>query len=105
MVSPYFGEIHWEPGCELTFPAGLPGFERHRRSIPIEIPAQRPLLYLQSADAAEICLLALPALAVRADFRLNLSEDDRLLLGIEPDNEVPVAGIDVICLALLVPFS
>jgi flagellar assembly factor FliW len=107
VMSPYLGEIHWNAGCELEFPAGLPGFEQHRRMVPVEIPSQRPLIYLQSAERAEVCFLTLPVLAVHPGFELRLSEDDRAALELLPsglaDHETPALGTDVLCLALLVP--
>lgn len=109
MMSPYLGELSWDAGCELDFPAGLPGFEAHHRIVPVEIPSQRPLIYLQSAVAPQICFLALPILAVHPGFELNLSEDDRSLLEFDPQDvasgHLPAIGTDVICLALLVPFG
>lgn len=108
MVSPYLGELRWETGCELQFPAGLPGFEGCRRMVPVEIPSQRPLIYLQSAEQSGVCFLALPVLTVHSGFELSLSEDDRSLLELDqpgmPAREFLALGTDVLCLALLVPF-
>ena len=107
MVSPHLGELSWETACELQFPAGLPGFERHRRMVPVEIPSQRPLIYLQSADTPAVCFVALPVLAVCPEFELRLSEEDRSLLELNsvkmPNGDAPALGTDVLCLALLVP--
>ena len=107
MLSPYLGEIHWETGCELQFPGGLPGFEQYRRMVPVEIPSQRPLIYLQSAEKAGVCFLTLPVLAIHPGFDLRLSEDDLSLLELDrftlPDGEAPALGTDVLCLALLFP--
>jgi flagellar assembly factor FliW len=107
MLSPHLGEISWEPACELHFPAGLPGFEQSRRMVPVEIPSQRPLIYLQSAEQPGVCFVSLPVLAVNAGFELRLSEDDRSMLGFDESglsgDSVPTLGADVLCLALLVP--
>jgi flagellar assembly factor FliW len=106
VVSPYIGEIQWAAGNELHFPAGLPGFEKYRRIVPVEIPSQRPLVYLQSAEKAEVCFLTLPVLAVHAGFELQLSDDDRALLELDQflaSGGSPALGADVLCLALLVP--
>jgi flagellar assembly factor FliW len=109
IVSPYIGEISWEAACELQFPTGFPGFEQHRRMVPVEIPSQRPLIYLQSAEQAKVCFLVLPVLTIHSLFDLPLSEDDRSLLELDaaglPDSSPPVIGTDVLCLALLVPFG
>lgn len=107
ILSPYLGEIEWVPGCELEFPAGLPGFEDQRRIVPVEIPSQRPLVYLQSVEEPGVCFLALPVLTVCPDFDLHLSDEDRLLLEFDgdalADGGCPALGTGVLCLALLVP--
>jgi flagellar assembly factor FliW len=84
------------------FPCGFPGFESERRMIPVEIPAQRPLVYLQSPEHSNICFLALPALVIKPDFHLHLQDDEKAALLLPEDRE-PVLGADVLCLGLLVP--
>jgi flagellar assembly factor FliW len=109
--SPWLGEIEWEPVSELCFPHGLPGFEDRKRLVPVEIPSQRPLIYLQSADKESVCFLTLPVLTVNPAFELRLSEDDRSLLGLDCIDLPPAVrgraspnfGNDILCLALLVP--
>ncbi len=107
LITPWLGEICWDAGCELQFPAGLPGFEQHRRMVPVEIPSQRPLIYLQSAEQAGVCFLALPVLTVCPGFQLHLSDDDLSLLELDPlvsrQGEAVALGADVLCLAMLVP--
>jgi len=100
--SPWLGDVETDPRCELLFPAGLPGFEDQRRMLPVEIPAQRPLVYLQSVERAEICFVALPVYVIDPAFRLLLSEEDRSILDLPEDCD-PVIGADVLCLALLMP--
>ena len=106
ILSPWLGEIQWEAGCELHFPAGLPGFEAHKRIVPVEIPSQRPLIYLQSGENAEVCFLALPVLTINPGFDLVLAEDDRAMLEFDQPTthgETLSIGSDVLCLALLMP--
>src|SRR6185437_1157974 len=52
--SPWLGDLEWDPECEILFPCGLPGFEDEHRILPVEIPAQRPLVYLQSIENTAI---------------------------------------------------
>jgi flagellar assembly factor FliW len=107
MMSPHLGEIQWETGCELQFPGGLPGFEQHHRMVPVEIPSQRPLIYLQSAEQPGVCFVTLPVLTICPGFDLHLSDDDLTLLDFDrsglSDREAPALGTDVLCLALLFP--
>jgi flagellar assembly factor FliW len=98
--SRWLGEVNVDPECTLLFPAGLPGFEELRIFVPVEIPAHRPLVYLQSPDDPEICFVALPVYVIDSDFRLQLSDEDRSILQL-PEGCDPVVGDDVLCLALL----
>jgi flagellar assembly factor FliW len=100
--SPWLGEIEWDSGSELLFPCGLPGFEAERHMIPVEIPAQRPLVYLQSLDRDDICFLALPVLVIHPGFQLRLQDEERAAI-LLPEDRDPVIGADVLCLGLLVP--
>lgn len=105
IVSPWLGEIRLDPECEIYFPAGLPGFEEERRMAPVEIPAQRPLLYLQSVERARVCFVALPVYVIHPGFRLDISDipdDERILLGLTGGREA-VIGEDVLCVVLLMP--
>lgn len=102
LQSTHLGLIEWEPEAELFLPAGLPGFESERRMIPIEIPAQRPLVFLQSAEDPAVCFVSLPVKAIDPSFELCLSEDDRSALLFDHAAS-PRIGSDVLCLALLLP--
>jgi flagellar assembly factor FliW len=98
--SPWLGDVESDTGCELLFPFGLPGFEDQRRMVPIEIPAQRPLIYLQSVERAEICFVGLPVYVIDPAFQLRLSDDERSTLEL-PEGCDPAIGVDVLCIALL----
>ena len=96
------GDLEWEPSSELWFAHGIPGFENLRRMVPVEIPAQRPLVYLQSAETPGLCFLALPVTTIHPDFEVRLSADDFQALELDPSTD-PVPGPDILCLALLGP--
>jgi flagellar assembly factor FliW len=102
--STHLGDIDWNPGCELLLPVGLPGFEDERRMIPVEVPLQRPLVFLQSLEHAGTCFVSLPVRTIFPSYQLRLSEEDRTTLLFEADRELSI-GADVLCLALLVPFQ
>jgi flagellar assembly factor FliW len=100
--SQWLGEIQFGPDSELFFPAGLPGFEGERGMLPVEIPAQKPLVYLQSLTNPGVCFVSLPVFVVDSGFHLRLSDDERSSLQLSGDGD-PVIGVDVLCLALLMP--
>ncbi|HWE49109.1 MAG TPA: flagellar assembly protein FliW [Bryobacteraceae bacterium] len=100
--SPWIGDVEWDSSSELLFAHGLPGFEDHRRMVPVEIPVQRPLVYLQSIESADVCFLCLPVRVIDAGFTLEMSEDERASIFL-PEDCAPEIGVDVLCLGLLVP--
>jgi flagellar assembly factor FliW len=102
LVSEHLGEVEWDPASELLLPGGLPGFEDERRMVAVEVPAQRPLVFLQSIDKPEICFVSLPVRTIQRDYEIVLSEDDRAALRIADDAH-PEIGVDLLCLALLFP--
>ena len=99
--SRWLGDFEFDPQAELFFPSGLPGFEDERRILPVEIPSQRPLVYLHSVGNPEICFVSLPVFVIDSRFRLGLSEEERCALQL-PESGEPEIGVDVLCLALLV---
>jgi flagellar assembly factor FliW len=102
LSSTSLGDLEWAADSELWFSHGLPGFEQEQRMVPIEIPAQRPLVYLHSATDASICFMALPVHSIAPDLQVQLLPDDYRALDLDPAIE-PVAGEDILCLALLGP--
>lgn len=102
MKTPHLGEISWDAGSELFLPLGLPGFENERHMIPVEIPAHRPLVFLQSTERSGVCFVSLPVMTICPDFKLQLTDDERVSL-LLLDAGYPEIGVDVLCLALLFP--
>lgn len=103
IASPLLGEIEAGADCEMVFPFGIPGFEDMRRVIPVEIPAQRPLVYLLHAERPEICFLALPVFVIDPRFKLTMNEDECAAVGLPATSLEPKIGEEVLCLALLMP--
>ncbi len=95
-----FGRLEYEQNAVLEFPAGLPGFEQERVFVAIEQPDTKPLVFLQSLTQPDLCFLALPVLAVDAQYRLSIAAEDLRLLEL-PEESQPVIGSEVICLAIL----
>jgi flagellar assembly factor FliW len=99
-ATKYFGSTEYESSSVIRFPAGLPGFEAECDFLPLNIPGQEPLVFLQSITARGLCFVALPVLAVDAGYRLEIAEPDLLSIGLDPSRQ-PAIGGDVLCLAIL----
>jgi flagellar assembly factor FliW len=99
-VSKHFGTIDVDEQSVIEFPQGLPGFEDRRRFLPLQMPAQPGLIFLQSLELAELCFLALAVHSVRPDYELEITAEDLETLGL-PAGQQPRIGQDVIALAIL----
>jgi flagellar assembly factor FliW len=93
-----FGSIEYAPGEEFTFANGLPGFPQESAFLPIEVPEQLPLLYLQSLRTPELCFVALPVRCIEADYELSRSGGELASIGLSGDAQ---PGPGLLCLALV----
>ena len=100
LETKYFGTIPFESDAVIEFPAGLPAFERCRQFVAIRFPERDPLVFLQSLEDSGLCFVALPVQALMCDYRLDLSPEDRVLLGLQRGRR-PRIGQDILCLAVL----
>lgn len=75
------------------FPAGLPAFEEERvlRFVPPERPA--PLLVLESPRTGGPQFLVIPVALIEPDYELELSAEDRTVLGWEAGDALAVLAV------------
>jgi flagellar assembly factor FliW len=95
-----FGTLSYQPDSLVEFPAGLPSFETRRRYLPISLPSSEPIVFLQSEEDPDLCFVTLPVLAVDPKYRLLISDEDRALIGISPEDPVEPSPL-VLCLAVV----
>ncbi len=96
--SKYFGTVSYDQQTMITFPAGLPAFENHRRFVPIEDAARLPFIFLQSLEDARLCFLTLPVTVLDPHYQLKMSAEDLAAIGLQQP-----AGLarDLLCLAVV----
>lgn len=99
-ATKYFGSTEYETAAVVHFPAGLPGFEAELDFLPLNVPGQEPLVFLQSIRTPGLCFVTLPVLTVDSDYRLEMAEPDLVSIGLDPLRQ-PAIGSDVLCLAIL----
>lgn len=93
-----FGVLEFDNETPFRFPCGLPGFPEEKTFLPIEIPEQFPLLYLQSLRTPELCFVTLPVKCVVSDYELAASRDDMASIGLGPDAR---PGPAMLCLVVI----
>jgi flagellar assembly factor FliW len=95
-----FGPISFAVELTIEFPRGLPGFDERRVFLPVQIPDTAPIVFLQSVDEPSLCFPTLPVLAVDPQYLLNMTEEDRDLVGLSIERQ-PKIGDEVLCVAVL----
>jgi flagellar assembly factor FliW len=99
-ATKYHGEIDYDEQAAFHFPRGLFGFAAETRFLPIEQPALRPLVFLQSLSTRELCFISLPIFVLDREYSLFLKPGDLAALGLRVERQ-PIIGIDVLCLAIV----
>ena len=84
-VKTGFGEFDVRPEDVLTFPTGLPGFERCRRFVLVSSEDIAPFQCLQSVDGPPASFLVIDPRLVLPTYRAVLSAVDCIRLGVAPD--------------------
>ena len=91
--SQQFGRLEYNTDAEIEFPQGLPGFELEHRFVLLEPEPLKPLLFLQSAAAPELCFATLPVAAIHPDYEMQLSAEDHKTLG----NTESLLALAIVC--------
>jgi|SRR5579863_5774205 flagellar assembly factor FliW len=95
-----FGALEYEESWVVSFPFGLPGFERETRFVLLERPEWSPIVFLQSLHRAPLCFLAAPVAVLDPSYSLSVTREDLERLGLSEERQ-PIPGVQVLCLALL----
>lgn len=89
----HFAVVDYDDSAVITFPAGLPAFERLTRFVLVERQSMSPLVFLQSLEDEAVCLPAAPVSAVCPDYRLELTADDLAALGAPDPGELACLAV------------
>jgi flagellar assembly factor FliW len=100
LETKYFGPLPYREESIFSFPDGLPSFDDEKSFLPIELPQNAPLLFLQSLMRPSLCFLALPILAVDREYHLAISPEDLAGLELDPGRQ-PALASEVLVLALV----
>jgi len=98
LFSTTFGALSYGAGEQFMFPNGLPGFPQETAFLPVEVPEQLPLLYLQSVQTPNLCFVTLPVNCLLEGYKLSAEPDDLNVIGLGTDTRL---GPGILCLAIL----
>ena len=94
------GTIDYDAADVLTFPKGLPGFEKETSFVSVEKVGLEPVVFLQSLVSPELCFVALPVEIVDRNYQLRVMNEDLLIISV-PEEHRPPATEDLACLAII----
>ncbi len=91
-----FGEVTVEASSILTFPEGVPGFERLRQYGLVQIDEEAPFLRLLSVDEPAVAFVILNPMSIWPDYQPQIGPDD--LQGLELTQD---ADLELYCIVTL----
>jgi flagellar assembly factor FliW len=94
-----YGEMEMVEVAEdtiLTFPEGVPGFERHRRFALIQDPKLAPFSWLQSLHDPLVGFLVIDPGLLVPGYEFDIADPDVELLGLNDPSEASVLSILVV---------
>jgi flagellar assembly factor FliW len=94
------GAVTYSEDSVLTFPSGLPGFDKCRQFLFLHKPVAEPLIFMQSLDDHGLCFIVLPILVVDSNYVLQMTHEEMEEIGLQRAGQ-PQIGKDVFCGALI----
>ena len=89
----FLGEVEIEENDILTFEYGLPGFPDKQKFTILPIDAELPLAFLQSTEEKSLSFVVAYPFAFKKDYVFDISDEDKLDLQIEKEEEILVYSI------------
>lgn len=87
-----YGELDVDERQVVSFPGGLLGFEQFKEYALLDA-RQKPFFYLQSLDVAELAFILIDPFLFRADYALDVDDEDLGEIGVASAEEVLVFAI------------
>ena len=85
-----FGEVTVDAGSIMTFPEGVPGFERFRQFGLVSVDEETPFLRLLSIDEPSLGFVILNPMTIWEDYNPTMSEEDLEGLDIAGADELEI---------------
>ena len=85
-----FGEVTVEASSILTFPDGVPGFERCKRYGLVSVDEEAPFLRLLSIDEPDVGFVILNPMLIWEDYNPHMGQEDLAGLEIETTDDLEI---------------
>jgi len=81
-MADFFEDLVFSPDDVITFPSGIPGFEKHTRFVVVAMPQCEPFSWLACVDGAALRFAIINPLVFIPDYSPNLSKEQMKELNI-----------------------
>jgi flagellar assembly factor FliW len=88
-----FGERQFEEQEILTFPNGLPGFEKHNRFVLIHPEESAPFSFMQSVEERDLVLIVTDPFVFYEQYEFALTDKNKQELDISSEQDVAVWAV------------
>jgi flagellar assembly factor FliW len=96
-----FGEVTVEASSIMTFPEGVPGFERLKRYGLVQIDEEAPFLRLLSLDEPAVAFVILNPMSIWAHYDPRIGDDDLKGLGLKGPSLADDEDLELYCIVTL----
>ncbi|MCL2220606.1 MAG: flagellar assembly protein FliW [Chitinispirillia bacterium] len=80
-MADFFEDLVFSPEDVITFPGGIPGFEKHKRFVVVDMPQCEPFSWLACVDGLALRFAIINPLIFIPDYSPNFSKEQLTDLG------------------------
>lgn len=92
-MGDFFKDLVYAPEDVITFPGGIPGFEKNREFVLVQIPEYVPFEWLACVDGTRLRFAVINPLLFRPDYSPNITKEQLSELGIDKAEDVLLYAI------------
>ncbi|MBD3322068.1 MAG: flagellar assembly protein FliW [Chitinivibrionales bacterium] len=92
-MSDFFKDLVYAKDDIITFPSGLPGFEKNKEFVLIQIPDYAPFEWLVCVDGTRLRFAVLNPMLFRPDYNPNMTKEQLEDLHIEKPEDILLYSI------------
>lgn len=89
----FSGELEIEDRDIINFKQGIPGLEKNKKFIILDVEGKEDLKFLQSIEDKNICLLIINPWSLFKEYEIELSDSERIELEINTPEETTVFNV------------
>lgn len=91
-----FGTVEVADSKVLCFAEGLPGLEKYKQYVILQVSESYPVVWMQSTEDADICLPVIDSFLAVPEYTFNIDDEDVSELGVTRTEDLHILSVLVI---------